>query len=314
MKAITNIERTDCDFLDYKHVMYYITGGCKFKCAYCDTINNDDINTDLESQKTIIDTLFELQDTFEIYLYGGEPSEYMYIHELIEYILQKKSPYFKGIEMQTNLNISVAELERYCDYGNFRFSPSIHITFLKGDTIHTLIDKLSYINSAGKLDRIDLMLEKWKVDDHITFIELLKDNDMWSHVVLAKNFYEFNKDDNYTGKWNSDRYNELTDSTHNNQESYQLAYDDNTTEDLTLNQMVLRKISFKGWFCDARKYLTWLHFNGDWWECNVAYNKKKPMGNILTDPKGFIYKAKYPVKCDIDYCTNCFFVKKWKKH
>jgi len=287
MKTIKQIERNDCSFISHKHIMYYVTGGCMFKCPYCDTINNNSLNTDIDNQKVIVDTLFKLNEPFEIYLYGGEPTEYIYIHELISYILTKQSKYFLGIELQTNLNVSQSELEKFCSYENFVISPSIHLTFLKNDDTHTLLNKMIYINTTGKLNRIDFMLERWKYDDHIMMIDLLKEHKLHEKVIYAKNFYEFNGDDSYTGRFNNYKYDSVLSGT-TNQESYYLTYEDGQRELRTLNDLVPEHISFKGWYCDARRFLIWLHYSGDWWECNVAYKKRKPKGNLLENENHFL--------------------------
>ena len=86
MVKVKKLERLDRNMLDYKHIIWYITGQCKFKCVYCDVVDNNRPNTDLDNQKKIVDTLFKLKENFEIYLYGGEPTEYIHFHEILNYI------------------------------------------------------------------------------------------------------------------------------------------------------------------------------------------------------------------------------------
>jgi hypothetical protein len=72
--------------------------------------------------------------------------------------------------------------------------------------------------------------------------------------------------------------------------------------------MIVQDLSFKGKTCEARKYLTWIDYSGNWWECNIAQAKGTPLGNILKNPNHFLITTQYPVKCRFDKCDACFFV------
>lgn len=313
MEKVKKLERLDSEFLNYMHVIWYITGNCKFNCAYCDVINNKRVNTDFESQKKIADTLFKLKKNFEIYLYGGEPTEYIYFHELVQYIMNKKSSYFKGIELQTNLNFSLEELNKIIQY-DIKVSPSIHLTFLKGDDLESLIKKLLIIEKSGKLNRIDFMLEKWNVDKHLLFHEMLVKEDLEKYVQYIYNYFEQHTGKEYSGKWNSNHikeYNDIVSNSKNYQEEYKITYDNGKEEILCVNEMITKDLSFKGRTCEARKYLTWIDYNGDWWECNIAQAKGKPLGNILSRPNHFLTTTQFPVKCRFNKCDACFFVNRY---
>ena len=75
--------------------------------------------------------------------------------------------------------------------------------------------------------------------------------------------------------------------------------------------MITKDLSFKGRACEARKYLTWIDYNGNWWECNIAQAKGTPLGNILKNPNHFLVTTQYPVKCRFEKCDACFFVKRY---
>ena len=313
MKRVKKLERLDGDFLDYMHVIWYVTGNCKFNCAYCDVIDNKRVNTDFDSQKKIADTLFKLKKKFEIYLYGGEPTEYKYFHELVQYINSKKSEFFKGIELQTNLNISIGELQKILEY-DIKISPSIHLTFLKGDGLESLLEKILLIRKSGKLNRIDFMLEKWSVEKTVRFYQMLKKENLTEYIQYIYNMYEHHTGKKYAGNWNSNdikEYKEIIEDIKTSQETYRLTYEDGNIEELNVNKMIAQDLSFKGKICEARKYLTWIDYNGNWWECNIAQAKGTPLGNILKNPNHFLITTQYPVKCRFDKCDACFFVKKF---
>tara|TARA_R110000787_G_scaffold179012_2_gene290745 strand:+ start:2510 stop:3451 length:942 start_codon:yes stop_codon:yes gene_type:complete len=313
MKKVKKLDRLDSDFLDHMHVIWYITGNCKFNCAYCDVMDNKRVNTHLDSQKKIADTLFKLKKGFEIYLYGGEPTEYKYFHELVQYINSKESEHFKGIELQTNLNISLKELKRILEY-DIKISPSIHLTFLKGDSLEGLIEKIILIQKSGKLNRIDFMLEKWTVKKHVQFNQMLVDNNLTDYIQYIYNYFEQHTGEDYTGKWNSNKikeYEEIVSKATTPQETYRLTYDDDSVEELCVNEMIVKDLSFKGRTCEARKYLTWIDYNGNWWECNIAQAKGTPLGNILRNPNHFLVTTQFPVKCRFEKCDACFFVKRY---
>lgn len=314
-KKLVKFERSNGEFQTTMHVIYYVTGGCKFNCAYCDVVDNKRNNTTFDEQKQIIDTLMQLDKPFEIYLYGGEPTEYVYIHELIQYTLSTRSRHLKRIELQTNLNITTHELNKFLKYDLLVISPSIHITFLKKDTIDDLYEKISLINNADRLERIDFMLEKWKKDEHLELNNRLHDSGLGEKIIYVHNYYEPNKKDIYTGKYNSahPEYDQILHDNYTSQENYMLTFDDGSTEIRNANQLVVDNMSFEGWLCDAKKNLVWIDFNGDWWECNTAQQKTPPRGNILYDSDKFLRETKYPTVCRIKKCDACFFVKKWQK-
>lgn len=315
MQKATRLERLDRDMLNYKHIIWYITGHCKFKCTYCDVVDNKRPNTDLESQKKIVDTLFELKENFEIYLYGGEPTEYIYLHDILKYISKKNSKYFKGIELQTNLNVSIEEFKKIVSYKCItKIAPSIHITFLKGDTLDELVEKILIIEKNSKLNRIDFMLEKWFIDKHVEFNKKMINAKLGDYIQYVYNFFEHHTGKPYTGKWNADHvteYKEMIDANAYEQERYKIFYEDKKTEELSINEMLLKNLSFKGRTCEARKFLVWVDFNGDWWECNISQAKNKPLGNLLKNPKHFLHTSNYPIKCRTEKCDACFFVKRY---
>ena len=313
---LIEFDRHGGTFQETMHVIYYITGGCKFKCTYCDVVDNDRVNTDIDSQKLIVDTLMRIEKPFEIYLYGGEPTEYKFIHELIEYIIEKRSKYLTRIELQTNLNVNFNELSKFLSYDLVTISPSVHITFLKGDNIHDIFDKICLIDQSDKLERIDFMLEKWKKQQHIDLYNMLIEAGYGSKIIFVYNYYEPNRKDIYTGKWNSNcvEYDTIIKNHQSTQENYKLVYDNGETVYKNANQLVEEEMSFEGWLCDAKKNLVWVDYTGDWWECNTAQIKSPPRGNILTSSDIFLTETKYPVVCRIKKCDACFFVKKWRQN
>jgi organic radical activating enzyme len=313
MKKLAKFERVDTQFNDFLHLIYYIYGGCKFNCQYCFTINNKKRDVNLDDQYKIIDTFFRLSTPFDIYFYGGEPTEYEHLHDVIDYVLKKPRSSFRHMEIQTNLNVSREELERFCSYDHLILSPSLHINFLRGDTIYDLIDKLDILYNAGKLERIDFMLEKWKPEEHYKLNDMLKAKEYYDKVMYTFNYMEINKHDKYTGSYNTiDMYSDIIkDSKY--QEKYRLTYDDDSSEEVDISELYLRDISFKGWDCDAGKYLMYVEYSGDWWLCDTKNIKEPPMGNILTSPARFLMQTKVPFKCDVSKCDGCYYINKVKR-
>ena len=312
MEKLRKFERVDANSLDYLHIIYYIYGGCKFNCEYCFTINNKKRDVDLNDQYRIVDTFFRLKTPFDIYFYGGEPTEYEYLHEVIEYILSKPKSMFQKMEIQTNLNITREELTRFCKYDNLVFSPSIHIKFLKGDTIYDLVDKLDIIYNRDRLHRIDFMLEKWEPELHYELNDILLTKPYYDKIMYTFNYMEINKSDTYTGAYNTiDMYSDIIKGS-KYQERYRLTYDDNTVEDVDISELYLRDISFKGWYCDAGRYLMYVEYNGDWWICDTKNIKESPMGNILKSPAKFLIQNRGPFKCNVNKCDGCYYIKKYE--
>ena len=314
MKELAKFERVDAEFNDFMHLIYYIYGGCKFNCSYCFTINNRRRNTDLDNQLKIVDTFFRLTKPFDIYFYGGEPTEYPHLHQVIEYISQKAktSDHFRRMELQTNLNISVDELKRFCSYNDFIISPSLHITFLRGDTIYDLVDKLDLIYEHGKLERIDFMLEKYNVDKHFELDKILQTKEYANRIMYTFNYMEINKHDKYTGAYNTiDLYKDIIKNSQY-QEKYKLTYTDGDVEIVDISELYLRNITFKGWNCDGGRYLMYVEYNGDWWVCDTKNIKEKAQGNLLKSPGRFLLQTKAPFKCNVDKCDGCYYISKVK--
>jgi organic radical activating enzyme len=335
MKQLVSIDRIGAEFNDWIEVSYYIYGGCKFNCEYCFLVGYNRSeqwrqrtggmkNVDLDTQYKIVDTLFRLPKPFNIYIYGGEPTEYKDLHNVMRYIHSKlPSDNFRTVELQTNLNITIDDLKRYCEYDHIIISPTIHLNYLKGDTIHDLEDKLDLIHSYGKLERVDFMLEPQQESLHREFNSILKTKPYFDKVMHTFNYMEINtnkgglhyyhdRKDVYTGRFNTlDQYKDLLD-TDNYKEQYKLTYDDGSSEVLDISEMYTRHLSFKGWKCDAGKFLMIIEYTGDWWICESKYMKQKPMGNLIKSPAKFLMQTRVHYACDLDKCDGCYFVKKVK--
>lgn len=312
-KELIKFERVDAEFLDFMHLIYYINGTCKFNCDYCFVMNNRKRNHEFNNQLNIIDTFFRLKTKFDIYFYGGEPTEYKHLHDIVRYINDKSSPFFRKMELQTNLNVSIDELEVFCKYNDLVVSPSIHINFLRGDTIYDLIDKLDIIESHDRLKRVDFMLESKNPELHYKFNDMLRERDYYDKVMYTYNYMEINKDDTYTGAYNTrDMYRDIVNHA-GKQESYRLTYDDGSVEEVDISDLYLRNIDFKEWYCDAGRYVMFVEYTGDWWLCDTKYMKEKPMGNLLKSPGRFLAQTKTPYKCHVEKCDGCYYVNKVKK-
>lgn len=301
------------------HVIYYITGGCKFNCSYCDVVDNNRRNTDYIKQEMIVDTISKINKPYELYIYGGEPTEYPHLDRMISYIQSKSTKSLHSIEMQTNLNITDDRIRELCSQG-VQFSPSIHITFLKGDTIYDLFRKIELLESLGSLRRIDFMLEKWKVDDHLKMYEMIinSDLDLKSKLQFTNGYYEFNDNFQYKNKFNSDSrdYIDIIKKHNCTEELYELIFNDGTTEIVHKDQLTTTHRSltrFKGWVCSSRKSQVFVDFDGDWWECNVSYKRKEPLGNVISNSEMFLKTINYPIKCRNDYCEGCYFMQRKKQ-
>ena len=307
---LIEFNRHDSDFQEIMHVIYYVTGGCKFNCTYCDVIDNTRRNTDYVNQLKIIDTLTDINKPFEIYLYGGEPTEYPHLDMVLDKIYEKYNRHLGAVELQTNLNVSDERIVELSSRG-IEFSPSVHITFLKGDTIHDIHRKIVLIESLGSLRRIDFMLEKWKVDDHLKLYDMLIESNLKSKIQFTNSYYEFNDDLTYTNKFNpsATEYKDLIDKHHDTEEMYELTYSDNTIVKVHKDELLTtyrESTKFMGWLCSARENQVFVDFDGNWWECNVSYKRKQPLGNILTNPDMFLKMIKYQIECRNQYCEGCF--------
>jgi len=319
-KKLVKFERIDAEWQSIHHIIYYISGHCKFNCSYCDVIDNNRRNEDFESQQKIVDAFLRLNKQFEIYFYGGEPTEYMYLHEITQHILNNRTEYLNRIELQTNLNISHEEVKKYLEYDLFEFSPSIHLTFLKGDTLENLITKLITIRDRGRLRRIDFMLEKWSVEKHVRFNDMLIANDLDKFVEYRDIYFEPNKQDIYTGKFNAHEtpeYKKMIKEWNNkhpghSQETYNFTYDDGTVETKRYSDLIYTGVNFYGWACDARRMNSWVDYTGDWWECCPAHHKAPARGNILKNADQFVRSSNFPVICRLKKCDAAFYLKKWK--
>ena len=311
-KKLISIEREDEGFLDFQHIIYYIHGSCMFNCDYCFTINNRRKNRDLDNQKKIIDTFLKLKDRFEIYFYGGEPTEYIFLPDVIDYINQNKTDKFYRMQLQTNLNVSTDYIKNLCNKDNIIVSPSLHISYLRGDSIYDLIEKIDILYDNNRLERIDFMLEKGNIDKHYELNDLLTAKPYKDKLMYTFNYMEINKQDKYTGAHNTyETYKDIIDN-HHTQERYKLSYDDGSSETLDISEMYTRDISFKGWNCDAGRRLMYVEFNGDWWVCDTKNMKESPQGNILKNPAKFLIQSYAGVKCNVDKCDGCYYIAKTK--
>lgn len=333
MRSLVKFERADSNFYDILGISYYIYGGCKFNCEYCHIVGYHRSNAwrqrasprglkhpTVTDQYKIVDTLFRIEKPFFIYLYGGEPTEYKHIHDIIKYILSRDSSYFKYIELQTNLNISREEAARYCQYEHIRISPTIHINFLRGDTIYDLVDKIDILYEHNKLERVDFVLEKGQPEKHRELHAIFKQKPYFDKIMYTHNYLEINTNhgglnhhptpDTYTGRFNTnDTYKDIFD-TAIYKEIYTLTYDDGYTEDVDINDLYTRHMSFKGWECDAGNKLMLVEYTGDWWLCDNYNFKEEPRGNLLTSPAKFLLHTRVPHTCTLDKCDGCFFIKK----
>lgn len=294
---------------DEIEILYAIFKGCRFMCNYCFAYDNSKRDTDLQTQYKIIDVFFRLKKPFRIYLWGGEPTEYEHIHDVIEYIFSKPSQYFKGVEIQTNLDITLDDLQTYCKYDNFKVSTSIHINFLKRDSITDIVNKLDILHDNNILNRVDFMLSRDNPDKHRELNDIFKTKKYFNLVEYTYNYMEINSEDTYTGAYNTyEQYRDLYKDK--DQHSFTLEYDDGTKETCSMSDLFPRTLSFKGWECSAGKTCMSVEHNGDWAVCNVKKYKGRMMGNILTSPSRWLAQTRVPFICDEDKCDGCWIQKR----
>ena len=57
------------------------------------------------------------------------------------------------------------------------------ISYLRGDTIYDLVDKLDILHDNNRLERIDYMLEKDNIDDHYELNDILQSHQLGNSPV-----------------------------------------------------------------------------------------------------------------------------------
>jgi len=315
MKLVSFKPATDgVPVVDYTFIEYYIHGACKFNCKYCFAINNRMKNTNLDKQYYIVDTFYMMGQPFVISYFGGEPSEYKYINELTEYIVKQDNGNLKRIEYQTNIDISIDNIKLNIEkFGDLvRFAPSIHIGYLKNDTIDTMIEKIDVMYDHDCFEKVAFMLEKNNIDDHYKVHEILKTRPYYNRVEYIHSYAEFEKPGEYTGRYNTtDLYKDMiSDNIGSYMEDYILEYDDGTVERCNMNELFKRDICFEDWICYAGKHSMYVEYTGDFWRCAPYHARKPKLGNIFTSRDKFLLQTKYPVKCKLHKCDGCFWVKK----
>ena len=317
MKKLVKFEAysREADPINYMFIEYYIHGVCKFNCKYCFAVDNKRKNLELESQLDIIDTLYKIKKPFVISYFGGEPSEYKYLYDLTSYICDSQDGNLMRIDFQTNLNIDIPTISRYLEDfpGMINFAPSIHIGYLRGDTIYDLVDKIDCLHEANALDKIAFMLGKTHYDEHYKLHTILKGKPYYSQIEYIHTYAEFeNTIGTYTGRDNTtDIHSEiLSDIDGSYSELFKLTYDDDTHEICSMNELFKRDMNFKGWLCDAGKFNMHVDFTGDYWYCAPYQARKPPIGNLLKSPSKFLALTKAPHRCTINKCDGNFWVAK----
>ena len=334
---LIKFERVDTNFYDKLGISYYVHGGCKFNCDYCFLVGyhrSDKWKSrsaprgfkhqpTMDQQKDVMDVILKLQTPYFIYLYGGEPTEYKHIHELIEYINRHKTEWLSHVEMQTNLNTTVGDLKLFCSYDNIEISPTLHLDHLKGDTIHDLVDKIDTIYDNSKLARVDFIMAKNSERQVRELHNIFKNKPYFDKILYTRTFLEINSGpgalnyhehdkDIYTGRFNTGgQFTDICDETIY-KETYKLTYSDDTSEVADINRLYDRHMNFKGWVCDAGKKLMLVDYTGDWWICDNEYIKNPPAGNLVQDPKKFVQNTKFPHVCRLDKCDGCFYINRVK--
>ena len=300
--------------VDYTFIEYYVHGACKFNCKYCFAINNKMKNTDIDNQYYIVDTFYMMEQPFVVSYFGGEPSEYMYIDELTQYIINQNDGNLKRIEYQTNMDISLTDIQYNLDYfgDHLKFAPSIHLGYLKSDTIETLIQKIDLMYERGCFDKVAFMLERNNVSDHYTVHEILKTKPYYNRVEYVHAYAEFEQPGAYTGRYNStDMYTDMLDDIQGSYiEDFVLKYDDGTEERCNMNELFKRDMCFKDWVCYAGKHSMYVEYTGDFWRCAPYHAREPRLGNILEARNKFLLHTKYPTKCNLHKCDGCFWVRK----
>lgn len=338
-KNIVSFDRYDQPNSSMMGISYYVYGGCKFNCDYCFLVGynrSDEWRTraaprgfkkqpSLDTNKTIVDTLFQIKHEFFIYLYGGEPTEYQHLHELVEYINNKKSDTFSHIEIQSNLNTTTLDLERLIRSKDVYISPTLHLGHLKKDTIYDLVDKIDLIYSHNRLERVDFIMSLVKEKEVRELHDILKAKPYFNKVMYTRNFLEINtgagglnefKNDKdvYTGRFNTgDVFKDICEQSIY-KEQYIARFDDGSEEVYDINDLYTHgeMMNFKGWLCEAGKKLMLVDYTGDWWICDNEYLKSEPGGNLIDSPSKFLLNTRIPHVCKLDKCDGCFFIDRKK--
>jgi MoaA/NifB/PqqE/SkfB family radical SAM enzyme len=322
-QIIEATKKTDGFDSDY-HVQIRITEACDLKCEYCYWYSGKHYK--YEDIVTSIDKLFIFFHKVKFrrvvfYCHGGEATRHNKVYEILSYIKQKASEagIEAYIEMQTNLSLPPAKLERLLPLFD-RIGISYHFMELKtrggGYKLKDFEDNFAMLEAKGlPVYNFDIMLENIPIELLSEFYERVEKYLAYKNILNSEMIYDY-----YAYNYSD----EIRDShlafykKHNKTERMYLIDD----QYYTTNELFRRGVDFTGWRCDAGKRTMYLNGDGNVFVCSRPMTRylqeqdvKDTFTNLVTDPLAvtkLVILHSSGSTCRWDICSGDYYVNKTK--
>jgi len=279
------------DYLDSFFVCLSVTTRCNQNCYYCDTCDNTKEDHPLEHFEQIVHNVYEHidKDKYLMYIYGGEPTLYAHLKDLVGYI-RATAHTETVIEVQTNgtADMELYESMKHLDV-RFRLSYQQH-----------QVDHSSFVKKADRLHSMNLLAG----------IDFLLERNIPATIEAIKEFFTKPYKDGIVLNPIDSSYNKVKEYDsfvkNSSDDQMQLVFTDGSKEIVSKHKFVEDYgLSFKFWNCYAGKNGLIISCNGDIYYClSHKHYMTVPVCNILNtgDVEKFKRAAANPIKCLWDRC------------
>ena len=314
-----------CEDKDFLEIHWEILDGCNYKCSYCPIKDIlDEKFAPIEKLKHAVDEVLKIDKKFyNFIIFGGEPTFYPNLNELIDYIYSFDD---KKITIQLVTNAS-----KNLDYFKnlisgikkefFNLIVSIHIEYANMEHIKQ-VAKLFYENNLRIVLRL-MIIPQLKEKAYKYFDELIKlrkdfyfDLELCAVQYSYSDPYIYKKYDNDFFKW-LDYSNELIKNTklldenfvnvNFYPETYFSLNENGVRKNISINtdlSIRLEKdfLDFRGFYCCAG--INMIHINKDGYYKSAFCDVFKFIGNLYEEEIN-LYKLTNLKRCNYPYSCSC---------
>ena len=320
-----NIIFHGCEEKDFLEIHWEILDGCNYKCSYCPVKDVLDNNfTPIEKLQHAVDEVLKIDKKFyNFIIYGGEPTFYPYLYELIEYIYSFDN---KNITIQLITNASknldyFKNLISHIKKEFFNMIISIHIEYANIEHIKE-VAKLFYKNNLRILLKL-MIIPDYKEKAYKYFDELIElrkysyfDLELSAVQYSYSDPWIYKKYDSELLKWLNDS-NQLIENTKLenldfiNKDLHPDVYfsikENDIIRDISINYILSNRLEndfldFRGFYCCAG--INMIHINKDG-NYKAAYcDTYKFIGNLYEEEIN-LYKLTNLKRCNYPYSCSC---------
>lgn len=244
-----NLEIVNSGQVNYEqlHFGWFLVDWCNYKCTYCSVANRlRDTYSKEESHskyKLVLERLDRIDSSFDMDIYGGEPTLHPNFNEILERLSNNK--FCRSIEVKTNLSRSVDFYKNMFTHDKISISASYHFEYHS----QAFIDKCIALKDSNFSCHISMPDQQEHWDTALALIQTFNCNSVQydCNILFSTDAYKTN----YTPEFYQTFKHALKDTG----PKYPYQFNDGTVSNLSVYQIKQQGLdNFNNYKCTAVMY------------------------------------------------------------